>query len=139
MIITLMKIKLGTLKKIIAEAKKKPAKKSNKITVTLDLDALKHFAIEQAEANGGSLETSGGVTPSELAQAWDGMSGLFTGTNKKFAHAIYQAFGVLEDAHRDDGVAGDELCPECGSDMWEVTGPAGAGHCQDCGYFIDND
>jgi hypothetical protein len=111
MILTLMKIKLGALKKIIAEAKKKPvkkpAKKSNKITVTLDLDALKRYATKVAAAGGGSLESSGGETPSGLAQAWDGMYSLFTGVNKGFASAVSKAISVLEDAHSDEEYRGD--------------------------------
>lgn len=67
---------------------------SDKITVTIDFDALKAHATKIAQDNGG-LEASSGVKPEELAYAWDYMSSMFEGVNDAFGDAVSQAIQVL--------------------------------------------
>lgn len=70
----------------------------NKITVTLDIDALYNHALTVAKQNNGSLESSGGVTPEELEVAWEGMKTLFFGNNDPFREAMDRAIQALQDA-----------------------------------------
>lgn len=74
--------------------------KSRTVTITVNLDDIRAHARKVAKSNGG-LESSGGVTPDDLAMAFDVMRACLPKSAAALSDVISDVISIINDAHEE--------------------------------------
>ncbi len=75
-----------------------PKKPISKITITVDLEEIRKYAMESSRKNGG-LESSSGFTPSNLDEVWDSVRSCLPTSEDKFVEVVSTVISILTGAH----------------------------------------
>ena len=73
-------------------------KTTGKVIITVDFDAIRAYALKESKDNGG-LESSSGMTPENLDEAWDGLRNTLPESEKDFVDVMSEIVNILGQAH----------------------------------------